>query len=92
MNSCIFQPTPKKEEEVSVKKETKDEPEVVTEEKKKEKSAKKEKKESKKSKKAKQPAGPMHFTANNEPRALDVLGDLDPSIFNEVITQIRQVK
>lgn len=26
----------------------------------------------------------MHFTANNEPRALDVLGDLDPSIFNEV--------
>lgn len=27
----------------------------------------------------------MHFTANNEPRALDVLGDLDPSIFNEVI-------
>lgn len=27
----------------------------------------------------------MHFTANNEPRALDVLGDLDPSIFNEVL-------
>lgn len=26
---------------------------------------------------------PMHFTANNEPRALEVLGDLDPSIFNE---------
>lgn len=29
-------------------------------------------------------AGPMHFTANNEPRALEVLGDLDPSVFEEV--------
>lgn len=28
--------------------------------------------------------GPMHFTANNEPRALEVLGDLDPSVFEEV--------
>lgn len=54
------------------------------EEKKKEKKTKKEKKENKKAKKTKQAAGPMHFTANNEPRALDVLGDLDPSIFNEV--------
>lgn len=43
-----------------------------------------EKKEKKKVKKEKKVAGPMHFTANNEPRALDVLGDLDPSIFNEV--------
>lgn len=44
-----------------------------------------EKKEKKKDKKKdKKTAGPMHFTANNEPRALDVLGDLDPSIFNEV--------
>lgn len=42
------------------------------------------KKEKKKAKKEKKMAGPMHFTANNEPRALDVLGDLDPSIFNEV--------
>lgn len=33
----------------------------------------------------KKPAGPMHFTANNEPRALEVLGDLDPSVFEEVI-------
>lgn len=32
----------------------------------------------------KKPAGPMHFTANNEPRALEVLGDLDPSVFEEV--------
>lgn len=46
------------------------------------KSKKKDKKKDKKSKK--QEAGPMHFTANNEPRALDVLGDLDPLIFNEV--------
>lgn len=45
----------------------------------------KDKKEKKKAKKEKKMAGPMHFTANNEPRALDVLGDLDPSIFNEVI-------
>lgn len=45
---------------------------------------KKEKKKMKKDKKKKE-VGPMHFTANNEPRALDVLGDLDPSIFNEVI-------
>lgn len=35
-------------------------------------------------KKKKKETGPMHFTANSEPRALDVLGDLDPSIFNEV--------
>lgn len=45
---------------------------------------KSDRKEKKKAKKEKKPAGPMHFTANNEPRALDVLGDLDPSIFNEV--------
>lgn len=35
---------------------------------------------------------PMHFTANNEPRALDVLGDLDPNIFNECKEQMRPVK
>lgn len=35
-------------------------------------------------KRKKKETGPMHFTANSEPRALDVLGDLDPSIFNEV--------
>lgn len=68
-----------------MKKEIKEEVEDVPEEKKKEKKTKKEKKENKKAKKAKQAAGPMHFTANNEPRALDVLGDLDPSIFNEVL-------
>lgn len=74
----------KKEEEIVIKKEIKEEIEEIVEEKKKEKKTKKEKKENKKVKKAKQAAGPMHFTANNEPRALDVLGDLDPSIFNEV--------
>lgn len=90
MFSCLFylKPSTKKEEEVIVKKETKEEVEEVVEEKKKEKKTKKEKKENKKAKKAKQAAGPMHFTANNEPRALDVLGDLDPSIFNEVINFI----
>ncbi|XP_070142575.1 chromodomain-helicase-DNA-binding protein 1 isoform X4 [Drosophila kikkawai] len=35
---------------------------------------------------------PMHFTANNEPRALEVLGDLDPSIFNECKEKMRPVK
>lgn len=34
----------------------------------------------------------MHFTANNEPRALDVLGDLDPNIFNECKEKMRPVK
>lgn len=35
---------------------------------------------------------PMHFTANNEPRALDVLGDLDPNVFNECKEKMRPVK
>jgi len=26
----------------------------------------------------------MHFTANNEPRAVDVIGELDPPVFDEV--------
>lgn len=70
-----------------LKKDVKEDSETIYEERKKEKTKKKDKKESKKSKKSKQAAGPMHFTANNEPRALDVLGDLDPSIFNEVVQQ-----
>ncbi|XP_043686064.1 chromodomain-helicase-DNA-binding protein 1 isoform X2 [Vespula pensylvanica] len=82
----------KKEEDVIVKKEIKEEPEEASEEKKKEKKVKKDKKENKKTKKNKQTAGPMHFTANNEPRALDVLGDLDPSIFNECKEKMRPVK
>ncbi|XP_012264191.2 chromodomain-helicase-DNA-binding protein 1 isoform X1 [Athalia rosae] len=82
----------KKEEESAAKKEPKEEGEVVSDEKKKDKKLKKEKKESRRGKKNKQPAGPMHFTANNEPRALDVLGDLDPSIFNECKEKMRPVK
>ncbi|KAF5295920.1 hypothetical protein FQR65_LT10351 [Abscondita terminalis] len=53
---------------------------------------KQEKKERKKLKKEKKNSGPMHFTANNEPRALDVLGDLDPSIFYECKEKMRPVK
>lgn len=56
----------------------------MVDDKKKEKKVKREKKEGKKPTKKTKQSGPMHFTANNEPRALDVLGDLDPSIFNEV--------
>lgn len=44
------------------------------------------------SKSKKKQAGPMHFTANNEPRALEVLGDLDPSIFNQCKELMRPVK
>lgn len=51
-----------------------------------------EKKEKKKAKKEKKMAGPMHFTANSEPQALDVLGDLDPSVFNECKEKMRPVK
>lgn len=36
--------------------------------------------------------GPMHFTANNEPARLDVLGGLDPSVFNECKEKMRPVK
>lgn len=44
----------------------------------------KQRKSKKKEKKKKKNEGPMHFTANSEPRALDVIGDLEPVIFNEV--------
>ncbi|XP_076760989.1 chromodomain-helicase-DNA-binding protein 1 isoform X3 [Xylocopa sonorina] len=88
----VEKPPVKKEEEVVVKKETKEEVEDVVEEKKKEKKSKKERKENKKAKRTKQAAGPMHFTANNEPRALHILGDLDPSIFNECKEKMRPVK
>lgn len=53
---------------------------------------KKKDKESKKSKKKQEANKPMHFTANNEPRALDILGDLDPNIFNECKEKMRPVK
>ena len=38
----------------------------------------------KKEKRKKKDSRPMHFTANSEPRAVDIIGDLDPAIFNEV--------
>ncbi|XP_077296333.1 chromodomain-helicase-DNA-binding protein 1 [Arctopsyche grandis] len=40
----------------------------------------------------KKPVGPMHFTANNEPRTLEVLGDLDPTVFEECKEKMRPVK
>lgn len=52
----------------------------------------KDKKKGNNKKPEKKAAGPMHFTANNEPRALDVLGALDPSIFNECKEKMRPVK
>lgn len=50
------------------------------------------KKEKKRAKREKKMAGPMHFTANSEPQALDVLGDLDPAVFNECKEKMRPVK
>ncbi|XP_050313166.1 chromodomain-helicase-DNA-binding protein 1 [Anthonomus grandis grandis] len=50
------------------------------------------KKEKKKVKKEKKSAGPMHFTANNEPKAINVTGELDPAIFNECKEKMRPVK
>lgn len=49
-------------------------------------------KKEKKCTKRKNSEGPMHFTANNEPRALTVLGDLDPTVFNECKEKMRPVK
>ncbi|KAL7044593.1 hypothetical protein ACKWTF_001993 [Chironomus riparius] len=57
-----------------------------------EKKKKKDHKESKKKTKKQDANKPMHFTANNEPRALDILGDLDPNIFNECKEKMRPVK
>lgn len=50
-------------------------------------------KANKKDKKAKSKnAGPMHFTANNDPTPLNVLGGLDPKVFNECKEKMRPVK
>ncbi|XP_050519198.1 chromodomain-helicase-DNA-binding protein 1 [Diabrotica virgifera virgifera] len=64
-----------------VKKEKEDKEESSPEKKEKKKDKKKEKKTS----------GPMHFSTN-EPVALNVLGDLDPLIFNECKEKMRPVK
>ena len=66
----------KTEDEDSHEMRTEDE-RVVEKERKKEKTAKKEKKK-------KKDVGPMHFTASSEPRAVEIIGDLDPVIFQEV--------
>ncbi|XP_069683280.1 chromodomain-helicase-DNA-binding protein 1 isoform X2 [Periplaneta americana] len=71
------------------KEKDKDEVPIKEEYRKEKKKSKKEKKESKKKKK---PTGPMHFTANSEPRALEIIGDLEPSIFNECKEKMRPVK
>uniref|UniRef100_A0A182X6B5 Chromodomain-helicase-DNA-binding protein 1 n=1 Tax=Anopheles quadriannulatus TaxID=34691 RepID=A0A182X6B5_ANOQN len=57
----------------------------------KKKSKKDRQKDAKKDKKNKN-TGPMHFTANNEPCALNILGDLDPTVFNECKEKMRPVK
>uniref|UniRef100_A0A182SSR7 DNA helicase n=1 Tax=Anopheles maculatus TaxID=74869 RepID=A0A182SSR7_9DIPT len=54
----------------------------------KKKSKKDKQKDAKKDKKNKN-TGPMHFTANNEPCALNILGDLDPTVFNECKEKMR---
>uniref|UniRef100_A0A8D8QZD2 Chromodomain-helicase-DNA-binding protein 1 n=1 Tax=Cacopsylla melanoneura TaxID=428564 RepID=A0A8D8QZD2_9HEMI len=52
----------------------------------------KKKQKAKETRKKKKQDGPMHFTANSVPRALDILGDLDPSVFNECKEKMRPVK
>ncbi|XP_017774812.1 PREDICTED: chromodomain-helicase-DNA-binding protein 1 isoform X2 [Nicrophorus vespilloides] len=81
----------KDEDGEETKDNNKNEPKTKESNKEKDKHGEKEKKKPKKEKE-KKTAGPMHFTANNEPRALDVLGDLDPSIFNECKEKMRPVK
>ena len=74
---------PKPKAHAKVKTEDEDSHDVRTEDEKLvDKERKKEKSDSKKKKK--KDTGPMHFTANSEPRAVDIIGDLDPAIFNEV--------
>ncbi|CAG2068565.1 unnamed protein product, partial [Timema podura] len=75
-------------EEVKSEEESKEKEEIPHEKEKKK--PKREKKEPKK--KSKKQMGPMHFTANSEPRALEIIGDLDPSIFNECKEKMRPVK
>ncbi|XP_055634579.1 chromodomain-helicase-DNA-binding protein 1 isoform X2 [Toxorhynchites rutilus septentrionalis] len=64
-----------------------------TKEEQKEKKERKKKEKTKETKKDKKKnTGPMHFTANNEPCALNIIGDLDPSVFNECKEKMRPVK
>ncbi|XP_066991707.2 chromodomain-helicase-DNA-binding protein 1 isoform X2 [Anabrus simplex] len=75
-------------------KEKEKEKEDTSKEDKKEQKKKKKQREEKKDtkKKKKQTTGPMHFTANSEPRALEIIGDLDPAVFNECKEKMRPVK
>lgn len=75
-------PVVKKAAKAQVKKEKEDRGEEYLTE-------KKEKKEKKK--KEKKASGPMHFSTN-EPIALNILGGLDPTIFNECKEKMRPVK
>jgi len=74
----------KTEDEDSHEMRTEDE-RVVEKERKKEKTAKKEKKK-------KKDVGPMHFTASSEPRAVEIIGDLDPVIFQECKEKMRPMR
>lgn len=69
VNPVKSRPTPPGKEEESVEKS---------------KPEKKKKKDAVPKKKKKKDSGPMHYTANSEPRSLDVIGDLEPQTFNEV--------
>ncbi|KAJ1526021.1 hypothetical protein ONE63_009194 [Megalurothrips usitatus] len=73
-------------------KEDKEEVREGKEKKDKKKKEHKEVKEKKEKKKKKKQEGPMHFTANSEPVSLDLLGNLDPSIFSECKEKMRPVK
>ena len=75
----------KVKKDVKVKTEDEDSHEMRTEDERiVEKERKKEKSAAKKEKKKKKDVGPMHFTASSEPRAVEMIGDLDPVIFQEV--------
>lgn len=74
---------PKKEDQPLASKEGKTEVDVDEKKKDKKKKDKKDKKE-KESRKSKQQLGPVHLTANNRPQRIDMIGDLDPSVFEEV--------
>ena len=46
----------------------------------------------KKKNETKKDAGPMHFTAHTPPTSMNILGDLDPVVFNECKEKMRPVK
>lgn len=87
MTTTVNKKTPKtKKDEETVKEDETTPVKNVQEKEKKKKDKKKEKKEKKAA------AGPMHFTANNEPKALTPMGDLDSATFTECKEKMRPVK